>query len=227
MSKILQFKDRLKQLSAIIIMSETQRRFFEESGVESHKIHFIPHGIDTDFFVPYESKRLSEFFTVLSVGSYRRNFPLIRQVALKLRIYPNIRIKVISGRQNLKYFADLKNVEFIERITDLALKQAYQSASCLLVAVEDSTANNALLEGLACGLPIVTDGVGGIPEYLNETCSLITDAKQPELLVESIVSLSESLSKCSAMGEASRSRAIELDWSNIAARTNHLYSSLV
>ncbi|HMD14061.1 MAG TPA: glycosyltransferase, partial [Bacteroidota bacterium] len=43
--------DALKQLDAVILLSESQRAFFEPV-VGKEKIHIVPHGIDLKFFTP-------------------------------------------------------------------------------------------------------------------------------------------------------------------------------
>jgi glycosyltransferase involved in cell wall biosynthesis len=226
--EVLLYRKRLKNLSALIIMSETQRPFFEACGVDPQNIYCVPHGIDTDFFVPSPVKQLEpDKFTLLSVGSYKRNFPLLREVAIKLRKYLEINIKVVSSERFRQYFADLENVEFISGLTDTKLLRIYQSASCLLLAVENATANNALLEGLACGLPIIAEEVGGIPEYVSSKCAMLTEAGNADLLVESIVKLSESSLKRDEMAQAARVRALELSWNRIAQKTENLYLSLI
>jgi glycosyltransferase involved in cell wall biosynthesis len=223
---ILPYRKRLRNLDAIVVMSETQRPFFETCGVAADKIHCILHGIDTDFFVP-SSYGSSDHFTVLSVGSYKRDFLLLREVALKLRNYAGIHVKIVSSKGFHSYFADLDHVEFVSNLSDSQLLKAYQSSDCLLLTVENATANNALLEGLACGLPIVAEDVGGIGEYVNSDCAVMTQAKDADLLVESIVQLAASSSKCREMAKAARVRAMELSWSKVAARTKTLYQSLV
>jgi len=223
--EILPRQKRLKSLSALVIMSETQRSLFEACGINTHKIHCIPHGIDTDFFVPSDDQIVDKFI-VLSVGSYKRNFPLLREVAIKLRKYPEIQINIVSSKDFYHYFADLENVAFISGLTDFELVATYQSASCLLLTVENATANNALLEGLACGLPIIAEDIGGIPEYTNSECAVLTEARNSDLLVESIVELSKSPLKREEMAKSARTRALEFSWNKIAKKTEELYWSL-
>jgi len=224
---ILTYQKRLRSLSAIVIMSETQRPFFESCGVASHKIHCILHGVDTKFFLPSNAESPPSNFTVLSVGSYKRNFPLLRQVAVKLKKHPGICIKVVTSKNFYQYFSDLDNVEFVSGLTDFELVETYQSSSCLLLTVENATANNALLEGLACGLPVVAENIGGVSEYVNSDCAIVTEAKNSDLLVEAIIKLSRSTSQCSEMAKAARKRALELSWSKVAVKTEELYKSLV
>lgn len=227
LSHILPHHKRLRSLSAIIIMSEIQRPFFEACGVSPQKIHCIPHGIDTDFFVPPSSQEAKDNFVLLSVGSYKRNFPLLREVAIKLKKYPGICIRVVSSKDFYQYFSDLENVEFISGLTDFELVKTYQSSSCLLLTVENATANNALLEGLACGLPVVAENIGGISEYVNSECALLTEARNSDSLVEAIVKLSRDFSKQKEMAEAARKRALELSWGKVAYQTEKLYLSLL
>lgn len=223
---ILTFRGRLKFLDAIIIISETQRAFFEDCGVSPQKICFIPHGIDTDFFTPRLVEKNSDDFTVLSVGNYRRNFPLLREVALRLREYPKIRIKVVGAKVHPSYFSDLENVELFNGLTDLELLEMYQSASCLVLTIEDATANNALLEGLACGLPAITEKIGGVPQYVNGGCAILTTHGDAHQLAWAIARLSENFSKRKEMAKAARERALELSWFKIAEQTEALYASL-
>lgn len=225
--QILTFRKRLQKLDAIIIMSETQRAFFESSGVPSQKIHFVPHGIDTDFFTPSNQEKSLDSFTVLSVGSYRRNFLLLREVALKLKKYQHIKIKIVGAKAFSFYFADMENVELASGLTDLELLETYQSSSCMVLTIENATANNALLEGIACGLPVITERIGGIPEYVNEECAVMTNSGDANQIAEAIVELAESNQKRDRMAQAARERALELSWINTAIKTEKLYSSLL
>ncbi len=224
--KIFSRPERLKRLAAIIIVSETQRAFFKACGVKPDRIHCISHGIDTNFFTPKQANQLNHPFTVLTVGSYRRNFPLLRQVFQQLEKHQEICIKVISSTANRHYFADLKNVQFLNNLSDVQLLEVYQSASCQIVAVENATANNALLEGLACGLPTIAASVGGIGEYTTLSCALLVE-NNAEAFAEAVLSLANNSSRSTEMAQAARQRALELDWSNIAKQMEALYSSLL
>ena len=72
-------------------------------------------------------------------------------------------------------FSDLPNVEFFSGISDAKLLSFYQSSSCLLHVAENATANNAVLEAMACGLPIISERLGGIPEYVTAQSSILVE----------------------------------------------------
>ena len=71
------------------------------------------------------------------------------------------------------YFKGLTNVELHSSINDKSLLRLYQSAQILLLPLLDCTANNALLEGMACGLPVVTTDLPAIKDYVNDDCSIL------------------------------------------------------
>jgi glycosyltransferase involved in cell wall biosynthesis len=224
--EVLRDTRRLRYLAAVILMSEVQRPFFEACGVTSERIHIIHHGIDCRYFSPKSSPR-SRGFTVLSVGSYRRNFRLLRKVCAMLEPYVDIRIKVIAPKYNAAAFEDAKNVTVVSNISDGDLLASYQEASCLLMTLDAATANNAVLEAMACGVPIVSENVGGIAEYTGPRCALLCKAGSADVLTQSILALYNNPSMIACLGSRARERAKELDWPVVAERTVRLYEKVL
>ena len=219
------FPSRLRFIDRIILMSESQREFFEAHGVAKEKLRVVLHGVDTSYFRPGRGGG-AENFTVLFVGTFLRNFTLLRQVCEALLPLKDVAVRIVSSPSVRPVFAGLPNVVFTPRLSDAELLEAYQSASCLLMTAKDATANNALLEAMACGLPVVSERVGGIPEYVNGECAYLTEPGMVEPIVEALIRLRDSAPLRAGMGEASRRRAEELRWENAAARTMEIYRGL-
>lgn len=220
------FPGRLWKFDAVILMSETQRAFFHDAGVPDKKIHVVLHGVDTGYFVPAPAAQPSPIFTVISVGGFRRNFPLLRKVCGHLAKARNIRFKIVAPESQRALFSDLGNVDFSSGLNDAELLAAYQSASCLLHTAENATANNALLEAMACGLPIVAERVGGIPEYVDAESALLVEPGSDATLAGALRDLAQSPAACSAMRREARIHAETLAWPRVAGRMMEVYQSL-
>lgn len=217
----IRFPGRIKGFSAIVLMSETQRAFFIGAGVPAARIHVVLHGVDTGYYRP-EAESGRPFYT-LSVGGYRRNFSLLREVCQRL---PDVPFRIVAPDGFRQMFAGLPNVTFLSGVSEEVLLAEYQSAGCLLHTAENATANNAVLEAMACGVPIIAERVGGIPEYVTGDCAILTAPLEGGGLAESIRKLAAAPSARCEMGAAARRRAEELDWRRVACTMREIYESL-
>jgi glycosyltransferase involved in cell wall biosynthesis len=228
LDQIIHFKSRLHGLSAMILMSETQRPWFLEQGVPDHKIHVILHGVDTQFFHPPERPHAPFSETrLLAVGSTGRDFPLLAKTASHFQGRKDIRFEILGPLEQRSLFDSLKNVTYRTGVPDAALLTSYQDATCLLHLTTAATANNVLVEALACGLPVIASRVGGVPEYLTPGCGWLVE---PACIDSCIGAIESCLSDPASLGEMrkrARARADSLSWSRIADQTTVLYQSLV
>ncbi|WP_164937551.1 glycosyltransferase family 4 protein [Bradyrhizobium guangxiense] len=214
--------NRLRSLDGIILMSETQREFFLNRGVDNEKIEVIPHGIDLSYFHRSEVAT-SEQFTVLSVGSYRRRFDLLRDVIRIIgSVRPEISFVVVASPDKTRELEGLANVRLLSGVSDSDLRRLYSSSSCLLMTLQAATANNAILEAMACELPIVSEDVGGIREYVGEAGTLVPPGSA-DALVEAILSLHGDRDLAARIGRVGGIRAKSFDWPIIAERTAAFY----
>ncbi len=218
------FPARFKNFDALILMSKVQQPYFEKAGVSPEKIHVVLHGIDCDHFKPANELKNEDTFTLLSVGSWLRNFTILTEICKRLGEVSDIKIKIISSPKFKYLFEGQKHISFQSKLSNEELLRAYHQASCFLMTAEDATANNALLEALACGLPIVTERVGGIPEYVNEKCAVFSE--DVDAFVKNIVTIANSRQLQQEMGLAARERAEELDWRKSATRIKEIYDRL-
>jgi glycosyltransferase involved in cell wall biosynthesis len=215
----------LSRFAAIILMSETQRPWFLHHGVDPSRLHVILHGVDTAYYTP-TSLEPPSVFKVLSVGGTMRDFPQMRQVALSLQDSQEIRFHFIGPPDKASYFQDLPNVSYQSQIADAELLSLYQSASCFLHLPTQATANNAMLEALSCGTPIISQSVGGVPEYLSPACARLSARGDSSTVASMIRQLASSPSEQLSLRAAARSHAESLDWTIIARQTLALYHTL-
>lgn len=212
----------LRKFAAIIMMSESQRPYFRSHGVPDERLHRVLHGVDVDHFTP-QSLAATDAFTVLAVGGTRRNFPLMRAVAEALQDHASITFDIVGPPDKEHVFQGLRSVRYHCRVSDDRLLAMYRQASCFLHLAENATANNAMLEALACGVPVVSQRVGGIPEYLTPECSLLSATEDDPAVVKALRDLAASASRQHEMRLAARAHALTLDWRITARATTEIY----
>jgi glycosyltransferase involved in cell wall biosynthesis len=224
--------DALKSFDAIIVLAEHERERWEEYIPD--KIHHISHGVDTDFFVPSNQKN-PNFSCVFSGYWYRDFDSLGKAIDLILARDQQIRFDLIlpSNRlEELKSFIDqfqeYPQVFFHTDVTDHKLREIYQSSNVMILPLSSCTANNALLEGLACGLPIVTTDLENILTYVTSDEAILTEVSSPELLSSSVLSLKDDPKLQASMSRHARNRAMDrFRWTHIANQQYILYQSLI
>jgi glycosyltransferase involved in cell wall biosynthesis len=227
----IRFPRRLRGFDAVILMSKTQERFFLEAGVKAERIHVVRHGVDTGYYRAGVGRigpigPMGPMFTVLAAGGYRRNFPLLREVCMRLKGDAGMCFEIVGPKEWSGMFEGMVNVRYRTGLSDGEFLAAYQGSSCLLQTVENATANNVILEGMACGLPVVAESIGGIPEYVDDTCAILTTPGDAVGLAGALVSLRDAPDKRDAMAAAARNAAETLDWHNVADRMRAIYETL-
>jgi glycosyltransferase involved in cell wall biosynthesis len=131
----------------------------------------IPHGVDTEFFQPRAAASPAAAPSILVVGRFLRDFPLTAATVMRLAAaHPEWSFDFVVPAEawhgdDLAAVRALPNARWHDRIDDTALRALYQNAACHLTPFRDCTANNALVESLACGLPVVTTDRGGVRDY--------------------------------------------------------------
>ena len=142
----------IKNIDAIIILNRSDFNFFK-SLTKKNNVFLIPHGINTNFFTI--DKKIKKENRILMVGNWLRNFELARNIFIKLNNkFPDIIIDLVINSENEIYFKDL-NVQFYKNISNLDLKLLYQKSKIVFFPIVDFTANNAMLEAMACGTNIL------------------------------------------------------------------------
>lgn len=160
--------DYVSRLSSGIVLYRRDLPFFE-SLVGKGRVRFIPHGVDTEFFLPIDEP--PEPRDLLFTGHYLRNARMLaRVVRLLHEKHRDLRFHIIVPEdfRHLSGLAELVNQEHVywhQRLSDDELRQRIASSYLLLLPMNSSGANTAVVEALSCGTPVVTTDVGGIRDY--------------------------------------------------------------
>lgn len=190
------------------------------------RVRFLASGVDMDRFRPVNGERKLELkrkykinprdFLVLHVGHLNRN----RNVQFLKGIQGNgtqmLLVGSTSTQQDKTLVNELRAVG-VRVITDYVdnVQEIYQAADCYVFQVVSGTASIevplSVLEAMACNLPVVTTGYGGLPVLFREGNGL--------LLVENTDKIPERIAEVKqGILVNTRSLVEPLSWDKVAGR---------
>ena len=216
----------LSRIDAAIAVSTVQLDFLSEH-IGSDRVYFVPHGIDVEYFKPgARATGDAEILECLFVGSHLRDVDTLASVARRLESIARVRFTLVTRPENATKVAGLRNVEVKLKVGDAELLDLYRRSHLLVFPLLDCTANNSLLEAMACGLPILSTDLPGVRDYILPECAVLVSKGATDPMCDALLALEADRGKLKDMGAASRRRALELRWEAVAQMTRDVYERI-
>jgi len=211
----------------ISVMSKTQIPFFLERGYPGDRIDVTLHGVDTTYFSPAARPPGDQGPLVLFlVGSTERDHEFAARVMK--RVDPSVaRLDVLTSAQYQGLYEGLRHVRCLPKISDEEMIVHYQQSDLLFIPMLDCTANNAVLESMACGTPVMSNRVGGMAEYVEAGSNFLFDEKDPDAWAHQLTLLHRDREILSALRPRVRAWAETLDWRAVRSQYLDFYRAAV
>jgi glycosyltransferase involved in cell wall biosynthesis len=220
-------RTHLESIDAVIVFSKEQVDFFSDLLGE-RRVYHIPHGVDVDYFAPREkSLNHNGIIHCLFVGQHLRDFDTLAKAAGRLENKAkNLRFSIVTPKDKHHYFKNLSNVDLYHAIPDAQLLDLYQTSDIFILPLLKTTANCAVQEAMACGLPIVSTELAAVHEYMDASCALFAPSENEEAFAEAIFKLYKNDGLRSRMSVASRRKTLMFSLNAIAAKTKQVYADI-
>lgn len=239
LSEIIKRPEYLTGFDTVHILSPCQRQFFAQiKSNDPDFVKLVAHGVAPELFmdeIPESGDKnqlkLRSQITgnptkrniILTVGNWLRNFDALQQTAKQLADRKDILFVIVSKGLNFPEILEGNIILFNKGISDIELHKLYQQADILFLPLKDGAANNAVLEAMAHGLPIVTTDLPSIHYYTNslvKTCS--PDPALYRNALEAILDKFKDQNDCRELSDKLVRRANDLTWSKIALEMHKL-----
>jgi glycosyltransferase involved in cell wall biosynthesis len=224
-------EEKVRGLAAcprVVVLWQKEMDWFRER-VKGGQVEFVHHGVDIEFFSPAAEisqgpKRL------LYVGVHLRNPAMLARIISRLsRERDDLEFDLLvplhrRSDPDLAKLAEHPRVHWHGNVNDEQLLELYRAAHLLLLPMNNSGANTAVVEALACGLPVLTTDVGGIRDYGGGTVFPVVENDDDEGMLALIERyLTQSLWR-DEVGRSCRAFACDqLAWPLIARRHMEIY----
>lgn len=223
--------DMLYKLDKAIILYTKEISQFERY-MDKSKIYFIRHGIDTVFFKPDLNETINRN-KILFIGHYLRDFKMFMDV---YNLITNDKTRNIEFHfiipSTFRHLPDIQtitrfpNTFFHEGLSDAELLRFYQTSYLLLMPMEDSGANTAIVQAISTGLPVVTTDVGGIRSYGGGEVFPIVSEKDILGMAQLFEKYYHNEEFRMQISRLQRKFALEqLDWRNISQKHEEVYKA--
>lgn len=219
-------KHQLAGIDAAIVVSRCQLKDFR-CWLGRDKVAYVPHGIDTRRFCPGDDDPQRRQVRLIIVGEHMRDWEASHRIVdeCNARKLP-VQIDAVLKRSLWPVFTGCANIRLHTEISENELIRLYRQADVLLVPVIESTANNTVLESLACGTPVISNSVGGVPDYVDDTCGWLFEKGEVLGIVKLIEQLCNNPEIAWSRRESARLKSLEFSWDRVAEQMVAIYEAV-
>ncbi len=224
------------KVDTVVTVGRFERDLLKQKfGLGEQKIKYIPNGVDTEKFEKLERKP-GNTKTLLYVGRLEK----YKGIHFLLKAFPKIKrsmsdLKVVvvgkgSFKEELKSLVSSlniqDNVEFLENVPEDDLIELYLSSCAFVYLSQYEGLPVAVLEAMACGLPVIATRVGGIPEVVQqaETGFLLNFPPDEKELIDRIALLLDDCTTSTHIGIRAKETVLStFSWNHAAKNLKELY----
>ncbi|MGB0987074.1 MAG: glycosyltransferase family 4 protein [Pseudoalteromonas spongiae] len=166
----------MKKASVIVVPSPFLQQVFSKF---EHHAEIVPNVLDQSLFYHNADISLNEQAPTIIVT---RNLEAIYDVATTIKAFsqikqefPKAQLKIAGTGPELNSLTELTeqlsltdSVEFLGRLAPENMAALYQNAQLMLNASIVDNTPNSIIEALACGTPVISTDVGGIPKLVTD-----------------------------------------------------------
>jgi glycosyltransferase involved in cell wall biosynthesis len=184
----------------LIANSSLARQRAISHGISPDRIDFVRNAVDPKWLKEKPVTNGQQTMRLLFVGrltKQKRPDDFVRVVSRVVRQLPNrsLTARIVGVgpmRPHLEALAGElglgpEKLEFLDERADM--DAIYREADLMMMTSEWEGTPNALLEAMACGVPVVATSVGGIPEILADGRGLLTEQHDEDAMAAAVMRL--------------------------------------
>ncbi|MFQ5884218.1 MAG: glycosyltransferase family 4 protein [Thermoplasmata archaeon] len=208
----------------------------------THKVSWIPNGVDTNHFRPVKSTEIRSgvdgSVTFLCVGRFvglkghnvlLRSFVRLRKKGLKIRLVlvgtgPRLQaVKTLSEQLSIG-----SSVSFLDHVSHDRMPRIYQDADVFILPSISEGMSFALLEAMSSGLPTIASDIPGNRAVVDDATGILVPPRREEELSMAMERLAVDETQRQGMARSARRKIVKMfTWERIAQRQFDLFISCI
>ncbi|CAA0123436.1 N-acetyl-alpha-D-glucosaminyl L-malate synthase [Halioglobus japonicus] len=216
-------KPSLTRAAQLVVPSGFLRQVFSEFGVAAA---VIPNIIDLELFSPAPKPPTQTSFTLAITRNLEPIYGLdtaLRALALAREEVPSLQLRIAgSGPQGAELERLVETlglgdaVVFMGRLERQQVVELYHSAHAMLNPSRVDNMPNSVLEALACGLPVISTNVGGVPYIVEDgQTALLVPRDDAPAMAQAMIRLYNDSSLRNQLREQGRRAVAQYAWDEV------------
>ena len=199
-----QIRSALRGAGAVIAVSRALADKALALGVDTSRVHVVYNGVDHALFARRSRSEArmrlglsADAPLLLYVGNLKSSkgcldlleaFPAVMAARPKAQlIYVGAGPARAALRARAVVLGCTERVQWVDAVPHAALGDWFNAADVLCLPSHNEGVPNVVLEAMACGTPVVTSDVGGIPEVVPEYAGILVPPHAPDALSAALI----------------------------------------
>jgi glycosyltransferase involved in cell wall biosynthesis len=224
-----------KKATLLLLTSPAAMNRIPKSDQVQHKILFVPHGIDTESFVPAKTRRDANAPpTILYLANLQRRkgiFTLLEAFNDVAKAIPNCRLRIAGTGPEAKSISEYVRVMRYGGQVELSgnierEKVGYYFRDCSVYCLPSfgEPFGATVVEAMSCGIPVVVTAAGGVPYLVPQDGGKLVPPGNPRGLAKALIEILANQELQSSMGAVNRNHVVaSLSWSRVVDRLEVAY----
>jgi glycosyltransferase involved in cell wall biosynthesis len=208
-------KRAMRRADAVFVNSVAQVQVLYDWGIRSSRVHFVPFGVDTDFWdpaapaadEPLDVLAESRQPVVMSVGNDRhRDHDLLLQAMQEVHVkVPDARLELVTSRPQM---VPPEIGCWRKSRTHAQLRDLHRRSTVVAIATRHNihiSGLTATLESMAMGRPVVVTHTPGLEDYIeNGKTGILVPPGDHDAMARALIELIADPDRCRRIGDAAR-----------------------
>lgn len=237
----------IHDVDAMIVSTEEEKHdLVHLYGAQAAKINVVPAGVDLELFQPMDRQAAREVLgireerIILYVGRIEplKGIDILLRAVALLEHTEDTRVLIVGGNPGNDAELDRLNalavqlniqhmVTFTGAVRHTELPKYYGAADTFVLPSHSESFGLAALEAMASARPVIVSRVGGLKTFIDSgKTGYLVPWRCPEAFAQRLDMVLTNPALKDAMGQAARTKALNMGWANVADRTLDFYSGL-
>ena len=226
------------QASALLLTTPAAVDRIPQHAELNARMHLLPHGLDTNLFVPPSHAPVSKTLDILFLSNVSRRkgiFDLLQAFEAIAAEFPSARLQIAGDGPELgeaQAMAERMScrdaIHFLGRQTRAGSLSLLQQCTLFCQPSLGEPFGMSAAEAMGCGKPLVITAAGGLQYLIDDAGGMRVPVGSPEPLAHAIRALLSDPSLRASMGAHNQRRAVEwLAWDRVIDRLEQIYVELL